>query len=266
MVTRILIVVLFFISSICFSQKGKFKSNVQGSDKFVSEIPHFVNEKSELDTFIFLNLIYPESATGWGIDADVCLSFEVDTNKTLKNMVVVDYTVLLNKMIEPKSDQVLINLKREFVSQAKRVIKLTEGLWVPAMEKGIRVSKPVFIKIQFITSMFNKKNDRVFQNTLHPKNENVVNNEYMNQGYNESLNRQKELYGFGVRKLLQKKYELSSFYLNLALEVKQEPAILYFLGTCYYNLGHTLKACDYWERAERSGVKEASDFRTKYCN
>jgi len=100
------------------------------------EMAQFNNAGKSISDFISDNIQYPKELLKKGETAVVKVNFVIDSLGHLSKVYCQDSSSF-------KGNRIL------FVREAIRVIQKTEGKWLPAKRKGVRVSSLMFIPIYF---------------------------------------------------------------------------------------------------------------------
>ncbi|MDD2530503.1 MAG: energy transducer TonB [Bacteroidales bacterium] len=88
-------------------------------------------DKQEVSNFIYANLVYPSQEIGSGIEGMVVVQFIVEKDGSISNLTI-------EKSLSPLLDQ-----------EAKRVIALIPGKWIPAKINGTNVRSYTSLPVLF---------------------------------------------------------------------------------------------------------------------
>lgn len=255
--------------TICNGQKKKerFPSNVMGSNNFIDSVPHFSFERAELDSFFLLTSRIPQEADLSGINGFVKLSFRVDSMNRINSIEVLDARAMINEdLYQWKSDSTAALSKNYYKGEAIRMLKCTDGLWVPATKYGRYYDSQVIADIHFKTDMYDKnaKNVKAIQ-------DNSKIGVHVNMVWQDGhpINRMKlqDNYNVGVRKMSQQKFPLAVIYFKEAVAFNSNDLDSYYnMGVAYKKMNRNQEACDCWTKGKELGDNGAMKLYYKYCN
>lgn len=306
--TRVLIVIfsIFFFENLLLSQQED------------SLIPaQFIYPGDELEKFIKDNMVRPYGCQQYGINADVEVSFTVDTlGKIVKPELVsfipsvhhynahsYDYysknyanalrnarsieglkvpvssekqdSDSVNKMNKEqirelwKVTDTCENLDSAFVCEAFRILKFSNGLWIPAKQNGNSVSFKSTLTIHFISSNYYYDESRKTYHEPMSKQEWLMNrNVGWNTIYGQDYGADNPIkyHNLGVEKLIEKKYLLAHKYFFTALTLDKSYADAWYnLGVTNHLIQNHTEACQCWVKAWKLGIEDAKKNLDDYC-
>ena len=251
---------LFLLLFISISVTGQ---NFSPDSIYLSpEIPaKFKYGDEELKTFIASALKVPFISNYYGINGEVNLTFTVDTLGKIKNIkvnkeIIDPGKIWLNKDVHEEDVSGL------FSDESKRIVLLLNGLYKPALNKGIPVSSLQTLSLTFTTLQY-KKNEHDYQKQFHKGKIEFHFGAYKDD-YNKSLDT--ILFNNGVLKLKNNKAELACLYFEEAIGTNPDYLDAYYnLGVAYLNLKKFIMACEAWKECKKLGDKEVQELIDKYC-
>ena len=99
--------------------------------KVVEEMPSYEGGLEKLTEFIYSNLKYPESAKNKNIEGLVVIRYVVDVDGSLSDVAVIR------------------DIGEKCGEEAERVLKLTNGKWIPGKQRGRKVKVQMNLPIRF---------------------------------------------------------------------------------------------------------------------
>jgi hypothetical protein len=250
-------------------QKSKFRENVAGYYDKSDSLPFFMFEKAELDTFISMNTLMPLEAEQLGVKCDVEVGFTVDGRKKISSVKCYKVDLHLPRNIQFRDYAYYDTVKKFFIAESERLIKLTDGLWYSdsTLEK-----KELKYRIRFENEAFDRFN----------KNPAFSNVNRMQVGYPYhahvfetgpalgkpvSLLAKADLINYGVRKYNVRKLVLARTYFQEYVKYLPGDANGHFnLGLCYYKLKDQKNACHAWKKCGGLADEKTIELISKYCN
>jgi tetratricopeptide (TPR) repeat protein len=230
------------LSVLAFAQKKKNKPNVRGSEAFIDSIPHFIYEKAELDTYLVLCAKIPAEAEEHYVNASVLLSFRVDSLGKIVDLTAVDYEIRIPGNVSFASDTAARYLKNGYKTEALRLVRATDGLWVPGRRNGKYYNGKVIMEVHFLV-------DRIKA-----------------AGKMANQHKMKYYYDYGVKEMNQGKYGTAILLFNEAISFNRNDKDAYYnLGVAYKKMGKTKESCAAWEKGASLGDTEQAGLVTKYC-
>ncbi len=267
-ITSLLLLLLTYIADGQRKKKEFFEPNVRGIENVIDSLPHFMFEKAELDTLILWNLVFPPEAEYWGVNSIVKLKFSVDSAGNTGDFKVIDYDLILNPKVQVNSEEGIMELKKKYVSESIRIIKLTNGLWA-SKKVGDQNKNPFLIyQIKFFTELYDK-NSKDYQDEKDRMKKGMYSGLFVytfGDPQKSSLKMQ-SLYNVGVRKLEANKLQLATVYFEEAIKYNdRDKDAIYNLGICYYKMGKNDEACKFWKKAADLGDKDCQSLLEQKCH
>jgi len=275
------LIILFFL----FLENNVLAQNTDSVIK-----AHFVYSNSELDSFLVDNLVRPIGCQWFGVNAIVDVVFIVDTFGRVKNPQLINFEPyvhelndkpyeyyksknpdLINSFQSLQIQDSIKNLDSAFINEAFRVIKFTDGLWIPEEKNGKLIQSEVIILVKFESDYFEGKEKN---HGFHQINIKQYALDVDTGLLSSSIKTVRDLpaddptkyYNLGVKKLTQKKYLLAHKYFLTAVTLdKSDADAWYNLGVTNHLIKNQIEACQCWVKAMQLGVYEARENIEKYC-
>lgn len=248
------VVYILFLTLVCF--QGFSQSN-NCNAAYVP--PKFVYSNAELDSFINDNFIIPLVAQTYGIKASIKTSFIVDSLGAVKD-VFVSHVELGYFMLHEDEEGTFDAIRKMFLSEAERVILFTDGLWTPANCNGKSISDTIKKDFEIVPENYKKREKD--SKTTYALGANAVGGVFENVTYKTP----EKYYNNGVKKLMQKKYDIAAKYFKEAIEYKSDYTDAYYdLGIAELKLNNLKAACAAWSKAADNGDADSKDLIKQFC-
>jgi tetratricopeptide (TPR) repeat protein len=163
-------------------------------------------------------------------------------------------------MLYEEEEGTFDTLRKIFLNEAERVILFTEGLWTPANCNGKIINDTVKKEFEIIPENYTKrKKDSRIPYSL---GSNALGGVFENVTYKTP----EKYYNNGVKKLVQKKYDLASKYFKEAVEYKNDYTDAYYnLGIAELKSNNLKAACAAWNMAIQYGDVDSKDLIKQFC-
>ena len=251
MLYRCFLITFFFILT---QQTYAQYSNVRGCGAIIDSIPNFMYQKAELDTYLIFCARIPPLDELYGANSEVKLEFHVDSVGRMNNLSVLRARVYPNPNIDFSSDEHEKDAQKYYSDEAIRLVKASDGLWIPGKKNGAYVDNRVIIDVVFKTSAYDKNTERDNKGLVLAKSL-------------TSISKMKYYYDFGVKKMSQKKYGCAIMFFKEAIEFyPNDKDAWYNLGVAYKKFGRPDAACECWKAGTALNDPEATKLVQKYCN
>jgi hypothetical protein len=79
-----------FLSFAGNAQRDGFVDNIKGVENKIDTVPYFMYEKMEFDSLLFWTTVLPREADMFGVNCNVQLTFRVDTQGVIKEIIIID--------------------------------------------------------------------------------------------------------------------------------------------------------------------------------
>jgi tetratricopeptide (TPR) repeat protein len=228
--------------------------------------PAFEYSPTEFDSFIVDNMVRPNKALLYGINADIAVKFIINADRTLDSVEVLsynrDYFYITNN--KPKID--FESIDNEYKNEAIRIIKFSQGLWIPLQIDSFYVKSPKVVKISFKTENYDKRKREL--KATHTTEDLFFLLDEHNYSSKKDIpyTSPDKYYNLGVKKTTEKKYLIAKKYFLETLKLKNDDVdALFNLGQVYYKLGDKESFCKYMTQASNLGDAEAKSLINKFC-
>ncbi len=257
---KLVILIPLFISCIAFGQ-SQSKDSIYTKPEIAAK---FKYDDKELNNFFSTNKQLPYIAVYYGINGQVELTITIDSSGKFKEIVLNKETYDVG-VLSLKNDVMITDddLNGLFGGEAKRLVMLLSGLYIPASNSGVHVPSALTLTITFTSRQY-EQNQRDFKEQLHHK-KNIKWNfgEYLPY-YN--MKRDTIRYKKGVEKYSENKFDLARIYFEEAVRINPKYIDAYYnLGYVDMKLNESSKACEAWGKAKELGDTEVPALIEKYC-
>lgn len=251
-----LVLIVFIIWAFTFEVSFAQSIKLPCSDgKVKADATYFKYPQTDLDSLILLSSNTYSFFAMNGLDAIFNIAFTVDTSNAIKDIEFKEYKVTHAfgdakvKYFDPVE---LGNGRRHCQAEVKRLLALTNGMWVIGTKKGEKKAEKFEITFRFFTDAF-KENKLAME-----KAQSEVNTQYDKVRVTPALNVEKpkaflRLKPYAIRSIEAGKTDLAKLLLvERANNVTDNDKEFEELGDLFQSLKDDTRACENWGKCKKS--------------